>query len=221
MFYDKYFRGFKSFTEETPMAVEKSLKKAKELKTADEGDYYEFGLYKGYTFWYAQNIAQKINLEKMRFFGFDSFKGLPEIVGIDKTKNGFYKGQFSYSENKLKQNLESFGVSWSKTFVINGFFQDTLVSSTKKDYDMNKVSVALIDCDLYHSTVKVLEFLKDMLLDKSILIFDDWNCFGDEKKGEQYAFNEFLKKNKEIRPTEFFSYHKENYGKVFILDINP
>lgn len=221
MLYDKYILGFKSFAKETPMAVEKCLKKAKQLKTVYEADYYEFGLYKGYTFWYAQSIAQKLKLEKMRFFGFDSFRGLPNIVGIDKTKNGFYEGQFTYSLDKVKRNLDAYGVDWSKTFIVNGFFQDTLTSSTKKNYHMAKVSVALIDCDLYHSTVKVLEFLKDMLIDKSILIFDDWNCFDDEKKGERFAFNEFLNKNKGIESTEFFSYHKQKYGKAFIISKNP
>lgn len=218
MLYNRYFRGFRSFTKETPMAVEKCLKKARQLKTVDEGDYYEFGLYKGYAFWYAQNTAQKLKLTNMRFFGFDSFKGLPKIVGIDKTKNGFYKGQFTYSKQKVEQHLNSHGVDWSKTFIMDGFFEETLNPSTKKDYDMNKVSVALIDCDLYHSSVKVLDFLKDMLIDNSILTFDDWNCFDDEKKGERLAFNEFLAKNKEIKATEFFSYHKEKYGKAFIIN---
>src|SRR5574341_163366 len=44
-------------------------------KSGPVGDYYEFGLYRGYTFWYAQQCAARFGLKTMRFFGFDSFKG--------------------------------------------------------------------------------------------------------------------------------------------------
>ena len=54
---------------------------------------------------------------------------------------------------------------------------------------MDKISIALIDCDLYSSTALVLKFIRNMLMDKTILIFDDWNCFdGDSQKGQRRAF---------------------------------
>ena len=53
--------GFKSLSPGAPGAIEKAFKLAKELH-ADEpiGDYYEFGLYKGYTFFAAYRAAQKL-----------------------------------------------------------------------------------------------------------------------------------------------------------------
>src|SRR3954451_14741438 len=43
------------------------------------GDYFEFGMFKGYTFWFAQRLAAFHGRDAMRFFGFDSFAGLPAI----------------------------------------------------------------------------------------------------------------------------------------------
>jgi len=214
------FGEFKPFSKDTPKAIKKCFNKADELGIADKGDYYEFGIYKGYTFWYAQKIAHKIGLNKMHFFGFDSFKGLPEIKDIDITNNGFFKGQFNYSKVDVENHLSSKGINWDKSFLIDGFFEETLNSNTKNKYKMSKASIVLIDCDLYYSTITVLDFIKDMLVNGSILIFDDWNSFGDPEKGERRAFREFLEKNKDISATEFFTFHREKYGKTFIINIH-
>jgi hypothetical protein len=57
-----------------------------------------------------------------------------------------------------------------------------------------------------------------MLLDKTILMFDDWNTFNkDNDKGQRKAFSDFLQMNKHITAEEFFSYGV--WGKVFILNI--
>ena len=215
----RYFRRFRSFNKSTPLAVERCIKKTIELDTTNKGDYYEFGIFKGYTFWYAQKVAKEQGIKTMCFFGFDSFSGLPEITEIDKTQDGgLYAGQFKYPIKEVEKHLNSKGVDWKKTFLIEGFFEKTLNSGTKKKYNMDKISVVLIDCDLYQSTMKVLDFIKDMIIDKTIILFDDWNCFGDKNKGERRAFREFLQKNKNISATEFFTYHREKYGKAFIIN---
>jgi hypothetical protein len=48
------------------------------------GDYYEFGLYRGHSLWSAQQAADRLGISGMRFFGFDSFEGLPEIEANDR-----------------------------------------------------------------------------------------------------------------------------------------
>lgn len=54
-----------------------------------------------------------------------------------------------------------------------------------------------IDCDYYESTVPALEFVTDLLLvDGSILIFDDWWVFGGRReRGEQRAFHEWRERH--------------------------
>jgi len=38
--------------------------------------YYEFGLYRGFSFWFANNLANDMGIN-LKFHGFDSFEGLP------------------------------------------------------------------------------------------------------------------------------------------------
>lgn len=218
--YYTYFHGFNPATKEITSAIEIAFKKAMELKTTNIGDYYEFGIFKGYAFWYAQNTATTYGFNKMRFFGFDSFRGLPKVQGKDKTKEEiFYEGQYTCSKQEVIENLNSNGVDWNRTFLIEGFFENSLNETTKEKYYMNKVAVALIDCDLYSSTVDVLKFIENLITNKTILIFDDWNCFEkDHERGQRKAFREFLEKNRQLSAEELFSYGL--YGQAFVIKRN-
>lgn len=217
--YYNFFHGFNPAGKELPDVIEKCFDKAIEVGNVDNGDYYEFGIFKGFTFAYSFSYAKRKKLDKMTFFGFDSFKGLPEIIGLDITKEmPFYKGQFSAKKEKVIKDISRTNIDWSKAHIIEGFFNQTLNDETKKKYGMNKIAVALIDCDLHSSTVEVLNFIRNMLLDKTIMIFDDWNAFNrDNERGQPKAFNDFLNTNKHISAEEFFSYGA--YGKVFIISL--
>nr|NQU90841.1 hypothetical protein [Bacteroidota bacterium] len=187
--YYKYFHGFNSIVKELPGVIEKCIDKAVELKTADIGDYCEFGIFKGFAFAYACNYARRLNLQKMRFFGFDSFKGLPDIEGLDITKDmPFYKGQYLAGKEQVMKDINKTNVDWSRTHLIEGFFNISLTYETKKKHEMNKIALCLIDCDLHSSTVSVLNFIQDMIIDNTILIFDDWNAFNkDNERGQRRA----------------------------------
>lgn len=70
----------------------------------------------------------------------------------------------------------------------------------KIDCSLRKQQLFLIDCDLYESTVPVLNFITDYLQNGTIFTFDDWYCFrGDPQRGEWRAFKEWLKNNPSIK----------------------
>jgi O-methyltransferase len=72
---------------------------------AHQGDYFEFGVFKGYTFWYAQERARRHELARMRFYGFDSFSGLPPVRGRDPTTlQEFDEGQYACSKDRVVAN---------------------------------------------------------------------------------------------------------------------
>ena len=152
----------------------------------------------------------------MRFFGFDSFRGLPEIGVADRTENdAFYKGKYACSKENVVRNLDSKGVDWERTFLIEGYYADSLTPAVKARHEIRRAAVVLIDCDLYESTAQVLNFIEDLLADGTVLLFDDWNCFeSDDTRGQRRALREFLSLHRKWRIEEFFSYGI--YGHTFI-----
>ena len=73
-----------------------------------------------------------------------------------------------------------------------------------------------IDVDLYSSTCSVLEFIKDYIVEGTVILFDDWYCFPPgEEKGEKKALIEFLKKYPNIKLEEWKNY--STFGKSFFV----
>ncbi len=215
--YYRHVHGFDTASAGLTDALERCFDRAVDLGTVRDGDYLEFGLFKGYSFWFAQKAAGERGLETVRFFGFDSFAGLPEVEGVDKTSRGdFYKGQYACSRDQVVANLDSRGVDWSRTVLVEGYFERSLSPRLLSQHGVRRAAIALIDCDLYASTAQVLEFLRPIVLDGTILIFDDWSCFdGDDSKGQRRAFKEFLGSAPHLAAEPFFAYG--HYGQVFIV----
>jgi O-methyltransferase len=181
-----------------------------------DGDYYEFGLWQGYTFWFAQKVSNELGNTRMRYWGFDSFEGLPEAEGIQEPRRGFSKGDYAASLQEVTENLTRSGVDWSKTKLIEGFYAHSLRPELKQFLGLKPIAAALIDCDIYVSTVPVLNFISDLLREGSVLLFDDWNCFGaSNNHGQRKAFSEFLQANPQWEAEKYaiFGWH----GQAFIM----
>jgi O-methyltransferase len=216
-FYYRFIHGFASEGRALPDVVRRSLCRAAESGTAAEGDYYEFGVFKGHTFLQAHLATRELGLDGMRCFGFDSFEGLPPVEGVDRTaEEHFYEGQYACSLERVRAELDRHAVDWNRCFLIKGFFQDTLTDEARAAYGMRKASVVLLDSDLYESAAVVLAFLAGMLADGTILIMDDWNTFDrDDSRGERRALGEFLRAHPEWSADPWF--HYPTYGQVFIM----
>lgn len=133
--------------------------------------YLEFGVWKGEAtrYW-----ARGLKHPESKLHGFDSFEGLPEAwTGIHG------KGHFDTS-GKLP------AVGDDRVRFFPGWFDETLPSYRWPDgYDR---LVAVVDCDLYSSTVEVLDFLEPRLDPGSLLFFDEFNFVVDEQR----AFEQFV-----------------------------
>ncbi|EKE14098.1 MAG: methyltransferase [uncultured bacterium] len=215
--YSGLFSLFQNILSYSPR--EKILKISMQFASASklEGDYLEFGVFEGYTFVSAYHFAQKQRLKSMKFYAFDSFGGLPEIKGIDDEGfQHFDKGQWSCDEDKFKKIISKKRVDLNKTEIVPGWFDKVLNEETKKRLPLKKAAVIWIDCDLYESTVPVLNFITDYVQNGTILIFDDFFCFrGDPNRGEQKALREWLERNPSIKATEFYKFAW--HGNSFII----
>jgi hypothetical protein len=184
-----------------------------------EGDYLEFGVFEGKSFIAAYHLAQTACLEAMRFYAFDSFAGLPPVRGVDAAGfRHFTDGEFACDEATFRNALAAGGVDLDKVTVVPGFFEHSLGTETKRRLPLRKAAAIYIDCDLYESTLPVLDFLTDYVQEGTILMFDDWYCFrGNPGRGEQRAFREWLARNPSIRAVE---YHRFGWqGNSFILQV--
>ena len=189
-----------------------------------EGDYLEFGVFRGdrliqayeTTTFVTKRVRQSkdpylmkaspSNLEAMRFFGFDSFEGLPKASAIDVVQGQeewIGEGGFCASLAEVTALMPKKGIADGRIKLVKGWFNETLTQQTKRDLNIKAASIVYVDCDYYESTVPCLEFITDLLVDGSIVIFDDWWIFkGRPDRGEQRAFYEW-KERHGIQTREF------------------
>lgn len=184
------------------------------------GDYFEFGVFQGTTFIHAYRWMSP-HFKSMRFFACDSFEGLPVLSGIDATNgysSNFRQGQFASSEEEFIKNLGNNDVELGRVRTIKGWFKETLTPAKAGEYGIDKIAAAWVDCDLYESTVPVLEFITPFLVTGSVIVFDDWRCFRNSPDfGEKRACREWLSRNSRILLHELFSFGWN--GIVFTVEI--
>ena len=138
--------------EERPIRLQSSelLQKACKFVSNEciEGDYYEFGVFRGEFFFSAvqtilstlQHRLQASNqlgankeadeirgrmLKQMQFHAFDSFEGLPALSTEDFYSKDFTEGQFSFTENKFLSVGQSFAMPMHRIHTYPGWFSQT------------------------------------------------------------------------------------------------
>jgi len=204
--------GFSTSTPDTSPAIYECF--AALAATGVRGDYYEFGLWQGYSFSVAHAAAGSAGVTEPQFFGFDSFMGLPPLTGPDAESHEFKAGDYAGGYEEVVSNLNRFGVDWERTHLIKGWYDDLPDSAAQLTSKMGPAALVLVDCDLYESTVPVLRFVKDRLQPGTIVMFDDWNCFDrSDDMGQRRAFREFLEENPgwQAAPLLSFGWHGQAF----------
>lgn len=130
----------------------------KEENLNAEVDYLEFGVSRGVSFkWWVKSITDM----HARFYGFDTFDGLPEDWGK------FKKGDMSNSCRPPE-------IDDKRVCFYQGLFQQTL-SVFLKTYKPNQRRIIHMDADLYSATIFVLSTLTPILCKGDIIFFDEFN----------------------------------------------
>ena len=195
-FYHTLLGSFRPLSPGGPEAVRRAIGLALEARGDRGWDYYEFGLFRGFTFLCAFEAIRDHRLTDARLYGFDSFEGLPEIEGADSGEGQFFSGQFACGREKVEANLSERGIDWARATLIEGFYNESLTESLRSEYPFRSAGVVLLDCDLYSSTRDALSWLTPYLVDGSIVLFDDWMSYGGSNdSGQPKAWTEFLAAN--------------------------
>jgi len=168
--------------------------------------YYEFGMFKGFSFWFAEQVAREYTNSSFRFLGFDSFEGLPQPQ-LEVEAQVFRKGDFRGTYEVVIENLRRWKADFSRIQLYKGFYSSRFCEQLREKEQFPPVSICLIDVDLYDSCIPVLEFIKEFLVEGSILLFDDYNQLGeDDNSGERRALIEFESQNPGFKKEHLFNY---------------
>lgn len=163
------------------------------------GDYLEFGVCRGTSMSCMHRALAGAGASRTRLFGFDSFEGLPAIAAEDD--GGLWPpGAFDSDIDFTKALLTRAGVDWTRTFLVKGWFSDTLTEKLVQEQQIEKASLIMVDSDIYTSAKEALSFCAPLIKDQSVIFFDDWNsgALAERNLGEKKAFDEFLAEHPEF-----------------------
>lgn len=119
-------------------------------------------------------MLREIVPRQQTIYGFDSFQGLPEVW------NGNPVGAFRSAAITTLPNV----------MLVEGWFADTLPVFAKHHAGMF-VSFAHIDCDLYSSTTTVLACMNPLIVNGTVIVFDELFGYDDWRNHEYLALVEW------------------------------
>jgi O-methyltransferase len=190
-----------------------------EAQNMGSGYYMEFGVLNGECMIDAYRQFRGLF---SHYFGFDSFEGLPELTSDDQKASilspGFHKGNFASMQLEYVQQtiLSSSRMPSDELSLVRGFFNESLPKICKDDLKKYGVPLVMyVDCDLYSSTVDVLQFIGDLAVTGTWIFFDDYWCYrGSPHEGEQRAIREWLDSNDRIGLQPYCNF--DGWGRAFI-----
>jgi len=183
------------------------------------GAYLEFGVWRGSTFAQFYHAFRRHRLA-VAMYAFDSFEGLPEPAGVDAVGDGyepFSAGQFRCSALDFVAELRGRGVPENAYTIVAGFYEDTLRPELVDKLGLERAALVWIDCVLYESARSVLGWLRPLLQDGTVLMFNDFYRFkGHPGLGERRALAEFLASEPHVTVTDYAKFGSA--GQAFLVN---
>jgi O-methyltransferase len=172
------------------------------------GDYVEFGSWGCNTLRHAWHACEQFRA-KRHLWAFDSFQALPPSdEPRDQHPVLVAGGAGQGGVDAFHATCAGFGVPGDAYTAVEGYYVDTL-PPLGTDGEPRDIAIAYVDCNLYSSTVTVLEFLEPRLKPGMIVGFDDYYLYNRDSgvSGEREALNEFLQANRQWHFHRFKDIH--------------
>ncbi|MBQ6130494.1 class I SAM-dependent methyltransferase [Candidatus Saccharibacteria bacterium] len=153
-----------------------------------EGDFVEFGCYKGET---SVLLGKLLKSSEKSLYLYDSFEGLPEKTPEDFSPAGanFKQGELLVTKREVLEKLRHAGLDLRKIKIKKAFFEHLNPTT-----DLPRtIAFAFLDGDLYASINTSLALVVPKLAAQGIIVVHDYN--NPELPGASRAVDEFLAQN--------------------------
>lgn len=145
------------------------------LALTASGDFVETGLFTGGTASLMILVLQQFDKCDRKFWGYDSFEGLPPPAPEDESKFGVIgkSGDYSFGYERVVANLKNWKV-WDddKVILTKGYFNDTLPKTA-----VSEIAFLRLDGDLFESTWDALVNLYSKVVPGGLIYVDDYGSF--------------------------------------------
>lgn len=179
------------------------------------GDYAEFGCHTGGSFQASYHAMRALGVHR-KMWAFDSWSSLPDDHPRDAHPGWELGVGGAGGVDNFHAACRRNGVPREAYETVEGYYRDSL-PPRGDDGDPADIALAYIDCDLYSSTVDVLDFLAPRMKHGMIVAFDDYFCWTPkDASGERVAMHEFLT----AHPEWNFVHYKEIHwsGRSFVVE---
>ena len=180
------------------------------------GDYVEFGSWGGNTLRVAYEEARDAHIPR-HLWAFDSFEGLPSPADDRDNHPGWSAGGTGQGGvEEFRRACDAHGIPRDAYTTVTGYY-DAVLPTLLGDDAPHDIAVVYIDCNMYSSTVSVLDFLAPRLKAGMIVAFDDYYCWSPAGvSGERSALSEFL----DTHPQWHFERYKDIHrsGVAFVVE---
>jgi hypothetical protein len=187
-----------------------------------QGAYYEFGLYRGASIWFAEQVGRGNVPDDFLYYGIDSFEGLPsQSTDFDAA---WRPGVYACSLEQVQRYLRENHADMDKITLIKGWYSKSLFDAFVQQYAPKPPAIMVIDSDLYESCAEILNFFGPSIPDGCIILFDDFNADGkNDNRSERRALKEYMQAHPDfqIRHLLSFGWHGEAFEVALIGRQHP
>jgi O-methyltransferase len=181
------------------------------------GDYAEFGSWGANTMRTSYVGMRGAGLSR-HMWAFDSWEGLPASEDPRDQHPGWGPGT-SHGQggvDAFHEACDRHGIPREAYTPVSGYYEESLPPRGTEGPPTD-IALAYVDCNLYSSTVTVLEFLAPRMKHGMILAFDDYYCWSPTHvSGERAALREFARQHPEWNFERYKDVHRS--GVSFVVE---
>lgn len=136
------------------------------------GDFMEAGVWRGGACIYMRGVLKAYGVTDRHVWVADSFEGMPKVDVSSSPLDASWAesaGGIAVPVDEVRANFQRFGLLDAQVHFLKGWFAESLPNAP-----VAALALLRLDCDLYRSTLDVLEAMYDRVSPGGFVIVDDY-----------------------------------------------